>query len=220
MLGKKSKKKGPRCHGCGKFGHIRRFCKDLDKGKQTKESKPVQHKANDAKDNTESDIESLGLVTQALTADVRDNNGETWIVDSGATCHICNNRDLLDDFGKLNNSVEVQLGDGKVLNATGRGTVTLFTVLPGGKHKKRKLQKVLLVPKLSCNLLSVSKATEAGYVVSFEDSACKITRADGVTIAIGRKVGCLYYLDFQREMESSIAANGGSGQSKEMLWHQ
>ena len=88
MLGNKSKKKGLRCHGCGTFGHIRHFCKGLDKGKQTKKSKPVQHKANDAKDNTESDNESLRLVTQALTADVRDNNGETWIVDSGATCHV------------------------------------------------------------------------------------------------------------------------------------
>lgn len=43
----------------------------------------------------ESDSESLGLVTQALTADVRDNNGETWIVDSGVTCHMCNNQELM-----------------------------------------------------------------------------------------------------------------------------
>lgn len=170
----------------------------------------------------ESDSESLGLVTQALTADVRDNNGETWIVDSGATCHVCSNQELMYDFVKLKKLVEVQLGGEKVLNATGRGTctVTLFTVLPGGKHKKCKLQKVLLVPKLSYNLLNVSKATEAGYSVSFEDSACKITCAVGVIIAIGRKVGCLYYPDFQRETESSNSAKADSDLSKEILWHQ
>ena len=67
------------------------------------------------------------LVTQALTADVRDNNGETWIVDSGATCHTCNNQEAMYDFVKLEKLVEVHLGDGKVLKAT---------VLPGGKHKK------------------------------------------------------------------------------------
>lgn len=71
-----------------------------------------------------------------------------------------------------------------------------------------------------CNLLSVSKATEARYLISFEDSACKITRADGVIIVIGRKVGCLYYLDFQREMESSNSAKADSDLLKEMLWHQ
>ena len=67
FLGKKSKK-GPQCHGCGKFGHIRRYYKELDKNKHTEESKPEKHKANSAQDNMESDSESLGLVTQALTA--------------------------------------------------------------------------------------------------------------------------------------------------------
>lgn len=186
MLGQKSKKKGPKCHGWGQFGHIRHFCKDLENSSQRKGSKPVQHKANAAKDNTESDSESLGLVSQALTADVRDNNA--WIIDSGATCYTCNNRNLLDDFFKLNYSMETQLRNGEVFNATRRGTVTQFTVLPGGEHKKRKLQNVLLVPKLSYNLLGVSKAIEAGYLVSFEDNAFNITRADGVTIATGSKV--------------------------------
>ena len=51
FLGKKSKKKGPQCHGCGKFGHIRRYCKELDKNKHTKESKPEKHKASSAQDN-------------------------------------------------------------------------------------------------------------------------------------------------------------------------
>ena len=76
------------------------------------------------------------------------------------------------------------------------------------------------VPKLSYNFVSVSKATEAGYPVSFEDSACKITRAGGVIIAIGRKVGCLFYLDFQQETESSNSAKVDSDLSNEMLWHQ
>lgn len=77
----------------------------------------------------------------------------------------------MDDFVKLEKLVEVQLGNGKVLNETGRGKITLFTAVPGGKHKKCKLQHVLLVPKLSYNLLSVSKATEAVYSISFEGSA-------------------------------------------------
>lgn len=75
---------------------------------------------------------------------------------------------------------------------------------------------MLLVPKLSYNLLGVSKDTETGYSVSFEDSSCKITRADGVIIAIGRKVGCLYYLDFQRETEISNSAKADFDLSKEM----
>jgi len=101
FLGKNSRKRGPQCHGCGKFGHVRRYCKELDKNKHTKESKPEKHKANSLQDNMESNSESLGFVTQALTADVRDNNGETWIVDSGANCQMGNNQELMYDFVKL-----------------------------------------------------------------------------------------------------------------------
>ena len=95
-----------------------------------------------------------------------------------------------------------------------------YSQLDSGEHKKCTLQNVVLVQKLSDNLLSVSRATETGYSVSFEDIACNITRADGVTIAIGRKVGCLYYLDFQRELESSNSAKADSDLSKEILWHR
>ena len=78
---------GPRCHGCEKCGHIRRFCKEVD-NRQTKDTKLVKRKSNAAKDYIDSDRESLGFITPALTAGESDNGGETWIVDSGATCHI------------------------------------------------------------------------------------------------------------------------------------
>ena len=218
MLGNNSK--GPKCYQCGNFGHIKRFCTDLDKSKrqENKQSKPRKHKANTVKEHSDSDsAECLGLVTQALAADVCDKSSELWIVDSGATCHMCKNKNLFNDFVELTNPAEVQLGDGKVLNATGRGTVTVFTVLAGGKHKKCELRDVLFVPKLSYNLLSVAKATEAGCFVNFEGSVCKISRGgDGVTIAVANKVGCLYHLDFKREIERSSVANA----SREMLWHQ
>ena len=157
FLGKKSKKRGPQCHGCGKFGHIRGYCKELDKNKHTKESKPEKHKANSAQDNMESDSDSLGLVTQASTTNVRDNNGETWIVDSGATYHMCNNQELMYDFVKLEKLVEVQLRDRKVLKATGSETVTFFTVLPGGKQAARSEAYISCVHWISLLRLSICR---------------------------------------------------------------
>ena len=88
---------------------------------------------------------------------------------------MCNNKDLLDNFVELDSAVKVQVGGGKTLNANGRGTVTLLTILPGGKHKKCKLKNVFVVPQPSYNLNRVSKATQVGYSVSFEDSECRIT---------------------------------------------
>ena len=58
--------------------------------------------------------------------------------------------------------VDLTLGDGHVLEATAEGTVPLQMLLPDGWTQRYNLNKLLLVPKLSHNLLSVSKASEAG----------------------------------------------------------
>ncbi|KAK3732471.1 hypothetical protein QZH41_003774 [Actinostola sp. cb2023] len=218
MLGTKSKNR-PKCHHCGKPGHLKRNCWSLKKEKEQQnkpESKPVKHKANVVA--ADSDSESLGLVTQALAASVCAN--DVWIIDSGATCHMTNDRSSLRDILELTEPVHVQLGDGKVLNATARGTVTLYTVLRGGNEKRCNLKDVLFVPKLSYSLLSVPKATGAGLKVSFDKSECKIVRADGATIAVGKKVGSLFHLKYRREVELSNAATAELSMSKEMLWHQ
>ncbi|KAK3745089.1 hypothetical protein QZH41_004382 [Actinostola sp. cb2023] len=220
MLGTKSKDR-PKCHHCGKPGHLKRNCwslkKEKEKEQQNKpESKPVKHKANVVA--ADSNSESLGLVTQALAASVCAN--DVWIIDSGATCHMTNDRSSLRDILELTEPVHVQLGDGKVLNATARGTVTLYTVLRGGNEKRCNLKDVLFVPKLSYSLLSVPKATGAGLKVSFDKSECKIVRADGATIAVGKKVGSLFHLKYRREVELSNAATAELSMSKEMLWHQ
>ena len=45
--------------------------------------------------------------------------------------------------------------------------MSLMMKLPGGVLQECRLHDMLLVPDLSCNLLSVSKATEAGKTVEF-----------------------------------------------------
>ena len=132
--------------------------RNLTRNKHTKESKPEKHKANSAKDNMESDTESLGLVTQALIADVCDNNVETWIVDSGFTCYMFNDQELMDDFVKLEKLVEVQLGNGKVLNETGRGKITLFTVLPWWETQEMQASECAACPKVKLRLTQCLKS--------------------------------------------------------------
>ena len=220
----KGNKKFIKCHHCGKLGHIRRFCKDLNKDKSKKEpgNQGNKNKGNQVeKGQPGSRKESLGLVVQSLAASACGINSKTWIVDSGATCHMCNNKALLEDFVEFDETVDVMLGDGKVLHATGTGTVSVHTVLANGKLQECILHNVLLVPNLSYNLISVSKVTEAGKSISFEETQCNISCADGEVIATAKKVGCLYYLDFQPTSECSNAmVNERTKLSNEMLWHQ
>lgn len=216
MLGKKSKD-APKCYHCGKSGHLKRNCWSLKKEKEqeNKESKFENHKANVV--TAESNSERLGLMTQVLAASVCIN--DVWVIDSGATCHMTNDRSLLRDIQELTKPIEVQLGDGKVVNATARGTVFLYTILPGGKEKLCHLNDVLFVPKLSYNLLSVTKVTGVGLNVSFDDNECRIAHAHDVVIAVGKKVGSLFHLMCRRDVELSNAATVSSN-SKEILWHQ
>ena len=51
-------------------------------------------------------------------------NGK-WIVDSGATCHMCNDREQFVDFKELSNKQEVTLRDGYTLDDTGIGRVRI-----------------------------------------------------------------------------------------------
>ena len=68
-----------------------------------------------------------------------------------------------------------------MVHATARGTVFLYTILPGGKENLCHLNDVLFVPKV----------TGVGLNVSFDDNECRIARADGLVIAVGKKVGSL-----------------------------
>ena len=132
MLGKQCKDP-PKCYHCGKSGHLKRNCWSLKKEKEqeNKESKFENHKANVV--TAESNFERLGLMTQVLAAIVCIN--DVCVINSGAACHMTSDRSLLRDIQELTKPIEVQLGVGKVVNATARGTVFLYTILPGGERK-------------------------------------------------------------------------------------
>ena len=67
---------------------------------------------------------------------------------------------LFDKLHSLEQPLEVMLGDGYAVEATGRGTVVLEVTEVGGKASRCKLHEVLYVPDLSYNLLSVSRAAK------------------------------------------------------------
>ena len=118
-----------------------------------------KHSANkvDTKEQVSSDDKAL-VVCNTLSVTSRRN----WIVDSGDTCHMCNDKKLFTELRSLRKPQEITLGDGHVLETTAEGIITLETLFPDGNSQKCNLKNVLYVPKFSYNLLSVSKASEAG----------------------------------------------------------
>ena len=64
------------------------------------------------------------------------------------------------------------LGDGHSLTATGRWKVVLEVTLPNGDSKSYTLHDVLYAPKLTFNLISVTKASQRGKVAKFTKPVC------------------------------------------------
>ena len=107
---------------------------------------------------------------------------------------------------------DVTLGDGHSLEGTAIGTVKLETLLPDGSTKRCILNNVLLVPKLSYSLLSVSKASEAGKTTRYNKSGCEILKV----VAFATRVGNLYYLEHCSKNQKLNVTE----ESKERLWHR
>ena len=116
---------------------------------------------------------------------------QNWIVDSRATCHICNSKELFEDLHPLSRPQKVTLGDGHTLEAIGTGAVEVKLKLSGEKSKVGRLNEVLYVPTLAYNLLSVAKATEAGKVIMFGETRGEVINGQGEVIAVALKAGSL-----------------------------
>ena len=48
-----------------------------------------------------------------------------WIIDSGATSHMCWDKESFTTLNHLQNSIDVVLGDGRAFTATGKGEIVL-----------------------------------------------------------------------------------------------
>lgn len=229
LAAKGNLKKGPICHFCRKPGHLKRECWKLaaqsEAGKKAgKSSGKPKHAANQVTEKQQDhhqqtdDAEALSecealVVGHALSIVSK----EIWIIDSGATCHMCSDESFFSELRKLDDVQEVSLGDGRVLKATAEGTVPLEMLLPDGNTQECSLKNVLLIPKLAYNLLSVSKATEAGKTFAFSESGCEILNSKGKCIAFATKGGSLYYLQFCRSQQQ---LNVATKSNKERLWHR
>lgn len=182
------------CFFCQEPGHIKRNCKQFKKFLKNKEDKEKSNLANDYLDNEESDEEESGLLTTALNTGKHLMTENSWVVDSGASSHMSNDKTLFMSIKKIE-PVEVILGDTHSVYAVGTGNIELKVELENGKEKKITVHDVLFVPKLSYNLLSVSKMSERKKTTIFTGQSCKIQDKQKKIVATGKRVGNLYRLN-------------------------
>jgi Reverse transcriptase (RNA-dependent DNA polymerase)/gag-polypeptide of LTR copia-type/Integrase core domain/GAG-pre-integrase domain/Zinc knuckle len=162
-----------KCYNCGKPGHIQRECRQKKK--------------------TQADGSDAHVAFQARYEDSKKDK-DMWVVDSGASNHMCNDRDVFEEIRPTRTDKYVSVAKAGVrLKVLGIGTVQLQLQV-GNQVVQAKLRDTLLVEDLARNLFSVSAITKLGMKVEMDRDGCKI-KNQGKVVAMGRQVGSLIYLD-------------------------
>lgn len=96
---------------------------------------------------------------------------ERFIVDSGASKHICCRRDW---FQTLESSKEtLQVGNEEWVHAQGIGNIIIRSELESG-YEDIELKNVLYIPDMCYNLFSTGKAADHGCSTVIDSQGCKI----------------------------------------------
>lgn len=120
-------------------------------------------------------------------------NTKDWYVDSGCSTHMCNDISALTNFKDINLNQSVTIANNDKLNITGVGDVNMKI-----GSMVRKIENVSYVPQLSTNLLSVSRMTQKGFVVTFTKDRCNIydrCKISGNPIATASNNNGIFKLD-------------------------
>ncbi|CAI7760539.1 unnamed protein product, partial [Closterium sp. NIES-53] len=178
------------CNHCGKLGHK---AIDCYRGGQQQQNKHTPAKINATEAETSDDDVILRGAHKANVARafgacllVKCLKGKEWYMDSGCTQHMTNRKEWLQNF--IASPIPyVLLGDEGKLPVKGEGDLVLQSV-----YGEVKLDNVLLVDKLTLNLVSQSQLDSGGCKI-FSDKGCLwVFGSDWKVIAEGSRNQGLY----------------------------
>lgn len=211
-------KGGIKCFGCGKLGHYKRECTVKPKivchyckkpGHMKKDCRYRQKKVKNQDSSKEE--KSNAFMVSALCGKIQT---DQWVVDSGASEHMCRLKECFSNYMELTEERMVVVGNGAKIRAIGIGQVTV-EAFDGKNYLKTTLNNVLHVPQITANLFSVSTALDKGYTMISDGEECRFVKNNEVKAVAVRK-GKMYIMKFRRSLE---IANVGLMVSGLKAWH-
>lgn len=124
---------------------------------------------------------------------------DEWYVDSGASGHMCNDRNKFETLEE-NVNKDVILANNHKLKILGTGSVK-FNVISNGRRYPFKVNDVSYVPEMCTNLLSVRKLTQSGFEVLFKNSSCSLRGKDGTQIEVAKILDGMYKVETEKVKE-------------------
>ena len=102
-------------------------------------AKPAEEKHLDV------DLASPGAFAVSLGSE-DSSQKDKWLVDSGASSHMTQDKELLSDYCEFKKPEKVGLGDGHVVNAVGNGKVRVNMLFKTSKPKSLSFMKYCTFP--------------------------------------------------------------------------
>ena len=177
-------------HRCQIAGHTIDVCrKKLRDEEEAKKDKSLVATSNTtAKEETRKDgafFSSTCFISR---------NTQDWFADSGCTQHMTSQREIFISFTPISSNNWTVKGIGtSLLLVRGFGMIE-FIVRVGGTQRKVILEKVLYVPGLGTNLLSIAAVTDVGLSVHFIETKVTFSK-DQTVVMVGERIGRnLYHL--------------------------
>ncbi|CAI7767944.1 unnamed protein product [Closterium sp. NIES-54] len=147
----------------------------------------------------------------------------SWLVDSGASSHICSDRSLFSSLKKPNEEILVRFGGGETYKVLGVGTV-VATLRSPTSETTIQLDNVLFLPSSVHNLLSVRALGAAGVAVLFPAAGRVVLTSDDVHIGEGYTRNNLFYLQLHHGSSAAPSikptACPASTTTSSYLWHR
>ena len=123
-----------------------------------------------------------------------------WIIDFGASDHMTNSLNMFESYSPCPGNKKVRIADGSFSPIAGKGLIKISEGID--------FKSILHVPKLTCNILFVSKLSrDSNCCVIFYESHCIFQdRSSKKTIGSARMINGLYY--FEDNLLSNKIAQG------------
>lgn len=179
------KQHNKKCSICKKNNHIEKEC--FFKNKICSFCKKSNHKEENCffRNKTLKPYKQNKNSYIAFMSERKRNENKNFIVDSGSTCHMTNNRKILSKIVKQDSNISVAKKNEQLISHE-KGNI---------ETEKCLIKNVLYVPDLEKNLLSVNAITDNDGTVTFTDKNVYIKKNDLTLIGNKTNTG-LYTIDF------------------------
>ncbi|CAI5771537.1 Retrovirus-related Pol polyprotein from transposon TNT 1-94 [Podarcis lilfordi] len=200
------------CFNCNKEGHIAKNCR----APKAKKPHPFQPKGE-----KKGKCECTWLLQERnLAVQNRENKRNKWILDSGASSHFSYKKDYFNEINEINDEegFEIEIADGNIVKAKGAGSMSLKCNI-NNECIENTISRVLYVPELSCNLISVSTLDKKGFQITFGNGECKVTK-NGKVVAQAKLINGVYELDLSENQSAKVAHSSQKNEADLDLWHR